>query len=95
MDSYGINTICDARNFWWLFRQFFYLVNFFFLSIISLFFRANIKWCTFRKTNSILGQNHIYEVIIVTLITSTIAYFNPYTRKSASALIKQVINYKF
>lgn len=91
MDIYGIDTICITWNFWWMFRQSFYLVKFLISRYIFIyFFRANIKWCTFRKTNSVLGQNHVYEVLVVTLVTSTIAYFNPYTRKSASALIRQV-----
>ncbi|KAI1718411.1 voltage gated chloride channel domain-containing protein [Ditylenchus destructor] len=58
----------------------------------SLFIWANIKWCTYRKTSKILGQNPIYEVLIVSLVTSSVAFFNPYTRKSASALIKQLFD---
>jgi hypothetical protein len=37
-----------------------------------------------------LGQNPIREVLIVAAGTAVISYFNPYTRKSASAMIKQV-----
>uniref|UniRef100_A0A914EKK2 Chloride channel protein n=2 Tax=Acrobeloides nanus TaxID=290746 RepID=A0A914EKK2_9BILA len=58
----------------------------------SFFIWSNIKWCRYRKTNKILGQNPINEVLIVTAITATISYFNPYTRKSASALIKQLFD---
>uniref|UniRef100_A0AC35U3H2 Chloride channel protein n=1 Tax=Rhabditophanes sp. KR3021 TaxID=114890 RepID=A0AC35U3H2_9BILA len=58
----------------------------------SLFIWANIKWCSLRKTNSKLGQNPINEVIIVTAITAAVGYFNPYSRKSASSLIKQLFD---
>jgi chloride channel 3/4/5 len=52
--------------------------------------RANIKWCAYRKGANWLGQNPIYEVLIVSAVTGAISFFNPYTRKSASSLIKQV-----
>uniref|UniRef100_A0A915EHK8 Chloride channel protein n=1 Tax=Ditylenchus dipsaci TaxID=166011 RepID=A0A915EHK8_9BILA len=58
----------------------------------SLFIWANIKWSSYRKNSRMLGQNPIYEVLIVTLVTSSMAFFNPYTRKSASALIKQLFD---
>jgi len=58
----------------------------------SFFIWANIRWCRYRKTNKILGRNPIYEVLAVTFVTSAIAYFNPYTRKSAAALIKQLFD---
>ncbi|KAI6197003.1 Chloride channel protein [Aphelenchoides besseyi] len=55
-------------------------------------FGANVKWCLFRKTNRFLGQNPIREVLIVAAGTAFLSYFNPYTRKSASALIKQLFD---
>lgn len=55
-------------------------------------FRANIKWCLFRKSNKFLGQNPIREVLIVTAITAAVSYMNPYTRKSGAALIKQLFD---
>jgi len=58
----------------------------------ALFIWANIRWCAYRKSSRWLGQNPIYEVLIVAVATSTIAFFNPYTRKSASSLIKQLFD---
>src|SRR5262249_9126548 len=58
----------------------------------SLFIWANIRWCAYRKSSRWLGQNPIYEVLIVTVTTSSIAFFNPYMRKSASSLIKQLFD---
>ncbi|KAK6057741.1 hypothetical protein COOONC_04701 [Cooperia oncophora] len=56
----------------------------------SLFIFGNIRWSRFRKTSKTLGGNPIYEVIVVTFLTAAISYFNPYMRKSASSMIKQV-----
>ncbi|VDN04505.1 unnamed protein product [Thelazia callipaeda] len=56
----------------------------------SLFIWANIKWCRFRKSNSTLGNNPVKEVLVVTLITAFVSYFNIYTRRSSSSLIKQI-----
>uniref|UniRef100_A0A9J2Q9A0 Chloride channel protein n=1 Tax=Ascaris lumbricoides TaxID=6252 RepID=A0A9J2Q9A0_ASCLU len=58
----------------------------------SVFIWANIRWCRFRKSNKTLGGNPINEVLIVTLITAFVSYFNPYTRKSSSSLIKQLFD---
>lgn len=58
----------------------------------SLFIWANIKWCAYRKSSTWLGQNPINEVIIVSALTAIISFFNPYTRKSASSLIKQLFD---
>ncbi|KAI3415371.1 hypothetical protein GPALN_004983 [Globodera pallida] len=58
----------------------------------SLFIWANIRWCAYRKNSRWLGANPVYEVIIVTAITGAMSFFNPYTRKSASALIKQLFD---
>ena len=73
----------------------------------SLFIWANIRWCRFRKNNPKLGHNPVNEVLVgefeivlfsfnfhflVTGLTAAIAYFNPYTRKSASSLIKQLFD---
>lgn len=52
----------------------------------TLFIRANIWWCRYRK-NSKLGQYPVTEVIIVTLVTAILAYPNPYTRMPTSQLI--------
>lgn len=57
----------------------------------TIFIRANIKWCHFRKT-SILGKYNITEVLAVTLITAVLAYPNKYTRMNTSALIKQLVS---
>ncbi|KAL3081171.1 hypothetical protein niasHT_032486 [Heterodera trifolii] len=58
----------------------------------SLFIWANIKWCAYRKNSRWLGANPINEVLIVSAITGAISFFNPYTRKSASSLIKQLFD---
>ncbi|CEF60820.1 Chloride channel-c [Strongyloides ratti] len=58
----------------------------------SLFIWANIKVCAMRKTNSRLGRNPINEVLIISALTASISYFNPYTKKSASSLIKQLFD---
>lgn len=54
--------------------------------IATLFIKANIWWCHFRKTSR-LGQYPVTEVLVVTSITAIIAYPNPYTRMSTSQLI--------
>ncbi|CAD5211018.1 unnamed protein product [Bursaphelenchus okinawaensis] len=77
--------------------SFFELVPFAVLGIFggmigSFFIWANVKWCLFRKSNKFLGQNPIREVLIVAAITGAIQYMNPYTRKSSSALIKQLFD---
>ncbi|KAF7637327.1 Chloride channel protein [Meloidogyne graminicola] len=58
----------------------------------SLFIWSNIKWCAYRKNTQWLGQNPIYEVLVVSFVTGAISFFNPYTRKSASSLIKQLFD---
>uniref|UniRef100_A0A183DSD6 Chloride channel protein n=1 Tax=Gongylonema pulchrum TaxID=637853 RepID=A0A183DSD6_9BILA len=58
----------------------------------SVFIWANIKWCRFRKANKTLGNNPVKEVLIITLITAFVSYFNPYTRRSASSLIRQLFD---
>jgi len=58
----------------------------------SLFIWANIKWCAYRKSSTWLGQNPISEVLVVSALTAAISFFNPYTRKSASSLIKQLFD---
>ncbi|EPB65956.1 hypothetical protein ANCCEY_14960, partial [Ancylostoma ceylanicum] len=50
------------------------------------------RWSRFRKTSKTLGGNPIYEVIVVTFLTAAISYFNPYMRKSASSMIKQLFD---
>ena len=52
----------------------------------------NSRWSKFRKTSKLLGGNPIYEVIVVTLITAAVSYFNPYMRKSAGSMIKQLFD---
>jgi chloride channel 3/4/5 len=56
----------------------------------TIFIRANIRWCRYRKT-SILGKYPITEVLAVTLITAVVAYPNPYTRMNSSAMIRQLV----
>ncbi|CAI5442013.1 unnamed protein product [Caenorhabditis angaria] len=58
----------------------------------SLFIFANIRWSKFRKNNKILGSNPIYEVMIITLITASTAFFNPFTRISAASMIQQLFD---
>uniref|UniRef100_A0A7E4VSU9 Chloride channel protein n=1 Tax=Panagrellus redivivus TaxID=6233 RepID=A0A7E4VSU9_PANRE len=58
----------------------------------AFFIWCNIRWCRYRKNSKILGQNPVYEVLVVTGFTAAIAYFNPYTRRSASSLIKQLFD---
>ncbi|KHJ92774.1 chloride transporter, ClC family [Oesophagostomum dentatum] len=58
----------------------------------SLFIFGNIRWSRFRKTSKTLGGNPIYEVVIITFLTAAISYFNPYMRKSASSMIKQLFD---
>ena len=72
----------------WLFFE---LVPFLFLGIIggvlgSLFIRANIKWCEYRK-GSKLGQYPVLEVLAVAFATALVAFPNKYTRMNASELI--------
>ncbi|TRY75291.1 hypothetical protein TCAL_01334 [Tigriopus californicus] len=72
----------------WLFFE---LVPFLILGIIggllgALFIRCNIYWCRFRKSSR-LGQYPVTEVILVTLMTSLLAYPNKYTRMNTSELI--------
>ncbi|XP_014209689.1 H(+)/Cl(-) exchange transporter 5 isoform X2 [Copidosoma floridanum] len=70
---------------------FFELIPFIILGIIggvigTLFIRANLRWCRYRKSSK-LGQYPVTEVLVVTALTSVIAYPNPYTRMSTSQLI--------
>ncbi|XP_039286336.1 H(+)/Cl(-) exchange transporter 5 isoform X5 [Nilaparvata lugens] len=70
---------------------FFELIPFIALGIIggviaTLFIKANIRWCKFRKVSR-LGQYPVTEVLVVTAITAVLAYPNPYTRMSTSQLI--------
>ncbi|KAJ1364632.1 hypothetical protein KIN20_024761 [Parelaphostrongylus tenuis] len=58
----------------------------------SIFIFGNIRWSRFRKNSKTLGGNPIYEVIVVTFLTAAISYFNPYMRKSASNMIKQLFD---
>ncbi|XP_029170637.1 H(+)/Cl(-) exchange transporter 5 isoform X1 [Nylanderia fulva] len=70
---------------------FFELIPFVILGIIggiiaTLFIKANLFWCRYRKTSK-LGQYPVTEVLIVTVVTAVIGYPNPYTRMSTSELI--------
>ncbi|XP_014242691.1 H(+)/Cl(-) exchange transporter 5 isoform X2 [Cimex lectularius] len=70
---------------------FFELVPFVALGIIggviaTIFIKANIWWCHYRKTSR-LGQYPVTEVLVVTAVTAVIAYPNPFTRMSTSQLI--------
>ncbi|KAK0164846.1 hypothetical protein PV328_003417 [Microctonus aethiopoides] len=70
---------------------FFELIPFVMLGIIggviaTLFIKANLFWCRYRKTSK-LGQYPVTEVLVVTVITAVIAYPNPYTRMPTSQLI--------
>lgn len=57
----------------------------------SVFIRCNIAWCQKRR-ESAWGKLPIREVIIVTLITSVIAFPNEFTRMNSSDLIKQLFS---
>ncbi|XP_055708576.1 H(+)/Cl(-) exchange transporter 5 isoform X1 [Phlebotomus papatasi] len=70
---------------------FFELIPFVGLGIIggvigTIFIKANLKWCRFRKYSR-LGQYPVAEVLVITLITAIIAYPNPYTRMNMGELI--------
>ncbi|XP_050301056.1 H(+)/Cl(-) exchange transporter 5 isoform X2 [Anthonomus grandis grandis] len=70
---------------------FFELIPFIGLGIIggiiaSIFIKANIYWCRYRKFSK-LGQYPVTEVLVVTALTALIAFPNPYTRMSTSELI--------
>lgn len=52
----------------------------------TLFIKANLFWCRYRKTSK-LGQYPVTEVLIVTVVTAVIGYPNPYTRMNTSQLI--------
>ncbi|XP_046735055.1 H(+)/Cl(-) exchange transporter 4 isoform X6 [Diprion similis] len=70
---------------------FFELVPFVMLGIMggiiaTLFIKANLYWCRYRKTSK-LGQYPVTEVLVVTVATAIIAYPNPYTRMNTSQLI--------
>lgn len=72
----------------WIFVE---LIPFILLGVMggcigTLFIKANIYWCKFRKTSK-LGQYPVAEVVGITLITAIIAYPNPYTRMNSSSLI--------
>ena len=72
----------------WLFFE---LIPFLFLGIIggligSMFIRANIYWCKFRKSSR-LGQFPVVEVAAVALATALFAFPNKYTRMNTSELI--------
>jgi len=55
----------------------------------AAFIHSNLAWCKFRA-NSKLGEYPITEVLVVTLITTLLAYPNPYTRIGASAMIDEL-----
>lgn len=70
---------------------FFELVPFVGLGIMggvigTLFIKANLYWCRFRKQSK-LGQYPVTEVIVVTLITAIISYPIPYARMNMGDLI--------
>jgi len=72
----------------WLFFE---LIPFLFLGIVggvlgSLFIRANIKWCRFRKTSR-LGQFPVLEVVAIACANALLAFPNKYTRMNTSELI--------
>lgn len=46
----------------------------------------------FRMDSRIFGGNPIYEVMLITLVTAAISYFNPFTRKSAQSMIQQLFD---
>ena len=78
----------------WAFPE---LIPFTVLGIIGgtigvVFIWGNIKWCRYRKTTRVLGTHPILEVVVVTLITSAIGFWNPYTRQSASNLIRELFD---
>ncbi|XP_066148220.1 H(+)/Cl(-) exchange transporter 5 isoform X1 [Euwallacea fornicatus] len=70
---------------------FFELIPFIALGVIggviaTIFIKANIYWCRFRKYSK-LGQYPVTEVLVVTVLTALIAFPNPYTRMNTSELI--------
>ncbi|XP_054158814.1 H(+)/Cl(-) exchange transporter 4-like isoform X2 [Oppia nitens] len=53
----------------------------------NIFIKANLRWCQHRKYSR-LGQYPITEVLVITLITSVLAFPNKFTRMNSSDLIK-------
>ena len=82
----------DYSRPWILFE----LIPFVFLGVMggivgTIFIKANIRWCQYRKFNK-LGQYPITEVLAITLITAFVAFPNPYTRMNSSDLIKMLFS---
>jgi len=70
---------------------FFELIPFLFLGVVggllgTLFIKANIWWCRFRKTSR-LGHYPVTEVLAVSAATALLAFPNKYTQMNASELI--------
>ncbi|VDO93659.1 unnamed protein product [Soboliphyme baturini] len=57
----------------------------------TLFIKANIWWCRYRKTSK-LGRYPISEVLVVTAVTAILSFPSSYTRKSSSALLRQLFD---
>lgn len=70
---------CDLCNFMF-FSPFFQGV------IATIFIKANLYWCRYRKVSR-LGQYPVTEVLVVTAITAVVGYLNRFTRMSTSQLI--------
>ncbi|KAG5513580.1 hypothetical protein PMAC_001012 [Pneumocystis sp. 'macacae'] len=57
----------------------------------SLFCKLNIHWAkTFRRLNFI-RKHPVFEVFIVTLLTTIISYYNPYTKLGGTELVSHLL----
>ncbi|XP_078450713.1 H(+)/Cl(-) exchange transporter 4-like isoform X1 [Lampetra fluviatilis] len=56
----------------------------------AAFIKFNIAWCRRRKFSR-LGRFPVTEVLVVALVTAVLSYPNPYTRKSSSSLIAELL----
>lgn len=75
---------------------FFELVPFVLIGVLggivgTLFIKANIHMCRYRK-HSKLGKYPITEVLVITLITAIISFPNQFTRMNTSELIKHLFS---
>jgi len=73
----------------------FELLPFFIISALgsflgTLFIRFNIRWSKFRK--SWKNRRPIEEILIISIITAILSYFNPYTRGNSGDIISMLFN---
>ncbi|KAL1922632.1 uncharacterized protein VTP21DRAFT_10171 [Calcarisporiella thermophila] len=76
--------------------KFFELAGFLILGIFGglfgvLFTKVNIGWSRFRR-NSWLNSYPVAEVLVVTLVTAVVSFWNPYTRMGLTELASELFN---